>query len=121
MILTLIGFYFKVRCKSTLNKGNDNNKNNDNKMYKLIYKQIHKRLTYKRGFSFLVIKKFTNLCFQPTFRSNCPQVFCKKDVLRNFTKFTGKHLCHRWHRCFPVNFVKFLRTPFLLNTSGGCF
>ena len=23
-----------------------------------------------------------------------------------------------WHRCFPVNFVKFLRTPFLRNTSG---
>ena len=22
------------------------------------------------------------------------------------------------HRCFPVNFVKFLRTPFLQNTSG---
>ena len=24
-------------------------------------------------------------------------------------------------RCFPVNFAKFLRTPFLQNTSGGCF
>ena len=23
-----------------------------------------------------------------------------------------------WHRCFPVNFVKFLRIPFLQNTSG---
>ena len=23
--------------------------------------------------------------------------------------------------CFPVNFVEFLRTPFLQNTSGGCF
>ena len=23
-----------------------------------------------------------------------------------------------WHRRFPVNFVKFLRTPFLQNTSG---
>ena len=23
-----------------------------------------------------------------------------------------------WHRCFPVNFVKFLRTPFLQNSSG---
>ena len=22
-----------------------------------------------------------------------------------------------WHRCFPVNFAKFLRTPFLQNTS----
>ena len=23
-----------------------------------------------------------------------------------------------WHRCFSVNFAKFLRTPFLQNTSG---
>ena len=26
-----------------------------------------------------------------------------------------------WHRCFPVNFWKFPRTPFSQNTSGGCF
>ena len=26
-------------------------------------------------------------------RSSRPKVFCKKGVLRNFTKFTGKHLC----------------------------
>ena len=26
-----------------------------------------------------------------------------------------------WRRCFPVNFAKFLRTPILQNTSGGCF
>ena len=64
-------------------------------------------------------------------------MFCKNGgVLRNFTKFTGKHLCQRllfkktpetpetllkkslWHRRFPVNFAKFLRTPFLQNTSG---
>ena len=57
----------------------------------------------------------------------------KKGVLRNFAKFTGKHPCQSllfrlrpttllkkrlWHRCFPVNFAKFLRTPFLQNTSG---
>ena len=64
-------------------------------------------------------------------RSSRPEVFCKKGVVRNFTKFTGKHLCQRlffnkvadlrpatllkkslWYRCFPVNFVKFLTTPF---------
>ena len=66
-------------------------------------------------------------------RSNRPEVFCKKDVLRNFTNFTGKHLCQRllfnkvskffkllkkslWHRCFPVNFMKFLRTPLFYRT-----
>ena len=73
-----------------------------------------------------------NICI--SFRSSRPEVFCKKGVLKNFTKFTEKHLCQNlfslkvaglkkepWHRCFPVNFVKFLRTPFLQNTSGGCF
>ena len=33
----------------------------------------------------------------------------RKGVLRNFTKFTGKHL---WHRYFAMNFSKFLRTHF---------
>ena len=51
----------------------------------------------------------------------------KISVLKNFTKFTGKHLCRSLffnkvagirHRCFPVNFAKFVRTPFLQNTSG---
>ena len=65
-------------------------------------------------------------------RSSRPEMFCKKGVLRNFAKFTGKHLSKRLffnkvadlgpatlskkslcHRCFPVNFAKFLRTPFL--------
>ena len=71
------------------------------------------------------------------YRSSHQRCSMKKGVLRNFTKFTGKHLCQSlffnkvaglrpatllkkrlWHRCFPVNFVKFLRTPFLQNTSG---
>ena len=55
---------------------------------------------------------------------------CKKGVLRNFAKFTGRHLYQKlffnkaeglackfikkslWHRYFPVNFAKFLRMPF---------
>ena len=28
-----------------------------------------------------------------SFRSSRPEVFCKQGILRNFTKFTGKHLC----------------------------
>ena len=49
----------------------------------------------------------------------------KNGVLRNFTKFKGKHLCQSlffnkvaglrlWHKCFPVNFVKFSRIPVLI-------
>ena len=55
-------------------------------------------------------------------RSSRQEVFYEKGVLRNFTKLTGKHLCQSLffnkvaglrHRCFPVNFAKFLRTSFL--------
>ena len=54
-------------------------------------------------------------------------------VLKIFAKFTGKHLCQNlvlnnvagvgpatlfkkglWHRCFPMNSVKILRTPFFI-------
>ena len=46
-------------------------------------------------------------------RSSYPRCSVKKDVLRNFAKFTGKHLCQRlWHKCFPVNLAKFLRIPY---------
>ena len=63
-----------------------------------------------------------------TIRISRPDVFCKKGVLRNFAKLIGKHLCQGvflkeiakkllkkilWHRCFPINFAKFLRTPFI--------
>ena len=70
-------------------------------------------------------------------RSSHQRCSIKKGFLKNFTKFTGKHMYqslyfHKvtsfrsatllrkrlWHRCFPVNFAKFLRTPFLQSTSG---
>ena len=73
-------------------------------------------------------------------RKSRPDVFCKKGILENFAKFTGKHLCQSlffnkvamlrpanvlkmrlWHSCFPVNFAKFLRTPVLQNTSARLF
>ena len=55
------------------------------------------------------------------FKSSRPEMFCKKDVLKNLAKFTG-NTCARvfffkkrlWHRCFSVNFAKFLRTPFFI-------
>ena len=74
---------------------------------------------------------------QMTTRSSHQRCSVRKDVFRNFAKFRGKHL-HQilffnkvagpslqlylkkrlWHRCFPLNFAKFLRTPFSQNTSG---
>ena len=71
------------------------------------------------------------------FQKQPPEVFYKKSVRRNFTKFTVKHLRQSlffnkvaglrpatllkkrlWYGCFPVNFVKLLRTPFFKNISG---
>ena len=34
-----------------------------------------------------------SLKFQTFFESSRPEVFCEKGVLKNFAKFTGKHLC----------------------------
>ena len=75
------------------------------------------------------------------FGSSRPELFYKKGVLKNFIKFTGKHLCQSlffnkvaglrpqacnfirpatllikrlWHGCFPVNFTKFLKTLFFI-------
>ena len=60
-------------------------------------------------------------------------MFYKKSVLKNFAKFTGTDLSQSlffnkvaglrpttlfkerlWHRCFPVNFAKFSRTPLFI-------
>ena len=73
-----------------------------------------------------------------TCRSSHQRCSVRKGVLRNFAKFSGKFLCQiifliklqvsglrpatllkkrLWHGCFPVNFVNFLKTPFLQNKS----
>ena len=47
-----------------------------------------------------------------------PEFFFNKIAdLRPATLLKKRH----WHRCFPVNYAKFLRTPFLLNISGQLF
>ena len=48
-------------------------------------------------------------------RGRRPEVFCEKDVLRNFAKFRPATLLKKrlWHRCLPGNVAKFLRIPFL--------
>ena len=66
-------------------------------------------------------------------RSSHHRCSMKKGVLRNFTKFTRKHLYQSlffnkvagltlatlskkrlWQRCFPVDFAKFVRTGFFI-------
>ena len=54
-------------------------------------------------------------------RSSRPEVFCKKGVLKNFTKFTGKHLCQSlfFNKVAGLNKVQY---NFLsINTSATKF
>ena len=48
----------------------------------------------------------------------CQSLFFNKVAgLRTATSLKKRH----WHRCFPVHFVKYLKTPFSKNTSGRLF
>ena len=50
----------------------------------------------RRGFLFVSWLVFALLNIDSSqYRSSRPKMFCKKGVLRNFAKFTGKHLCQR--------------------------
>ena len=74
------------------------------------------------------------------YRGNYRRCSVRKGILKIFTKFTGKRLCQSlfsneiaglrsaiilkkrlWHRCFPANFLKLLRTPFYSIPLGDCF
>ena len=57
-----------------------------------------------------------------------PEVFCEGDVLRNFAKFTGKHLFQSlgpvtllkkrfWHRCFCCEFCEISQNTFPCRTT----
>ena len=69
------------------------------------------------------------------FTSSCPEVSCKKGVLKNFTKFTGKHLCQSffidvfagprhvtllkkrlWNRCFLMEFCDIFKSALFYRT-----
>ena len=55
-------------------------------------------------------REVKHLYFFPPCRSSHLGVFCKKGVLRNFAKFTGKHLCQSLFLikllALPCNFIK---------------
>ena len=80
---------------------------------------------------YLMTCHFPNPCEFANNKSSCPELACKKDAPENSTKYTGKHFCQSlffnkvaglkpatllkerlWHRCFPVNFGKFVRKSF---------
>ena len=47
------------------------------------------------GLNWFIFRFFNQIFFcRSVDRSSLPGMFCKKDVLKNFAKFTEKHLCH---------------------------
>ena len=105
------------------------------KLYFSLVELFLQKSSYNYVISYLYI-----YCYRKIIRSShrrCSMEIC---ILKNFTKFTGKHLLQNlffnkvaglrpvtllkkrlWYSCFLVNFAKFLRALFLQNTSGGCF
>ena len=88
--------------------------------------------------NFMVYSKVYSPCWY--LQKMPPEVIYKKGVLKNFAKFTGKHLyqslCFNkiadlmpatllkkriWHRCVFVSFANFYEPLFIQNTSDGGF
>ena len=86
-------------------------------------RNIHRKRYVRKG----VLRNFVKFSGKRIHRKR----YVRKGVLRNFVKFSGKRMCQSlffdklqawglvtllkkrfWQRCFPVNFAKFLRTPF---------
>ena len=86
------------------------------------------QLHFWRGFFFTAIILLSSHFFREiSSRSSGPEMFCKKNFLKTFAKFTGKNLYRSLflskvagvksttllkgrfrQKCFPVHFVKFL-------------
>ena len=67
---------------------------------------VSQRYSVKRVFSEIYQNSHETTVPESFFCSLRPAIWLKKIL---------------WNRCFPANFAKFLRTPFLKNTSGGYF
>ena len=105
-----------------------------------LFKLLTKKIAL-RGHSFSTYAKFSekltflnrwyaDVCtvIDRTYHRNASEaVLLKKNVIENFAKFTEKHLYGNlffnnvsgW--CFPVNFSKISRKPFLQKTFGWLF
>ena len=90
------------------------------KQFTKVSKAFHgiKIKTTKSRHNFLALR---GKCYQISgseFRSSHPKVLGKKGVLKNFNKIAG---LRPRQRCVLVNFAKYLKIPFLSNSSRVCF
>ena len=71
----------------------------------ILSEAVAQRCSVKKVFLEISQNSQENTCARDSFLIE-PATLLKKDL---------------WYRYFPVNFAKFLRTPFFRETSGGCF
>ena len=55
---------------------------------------------------FSIVLQWQVTIVKTLFRRSCPKMFSKKGVLKNFAKFTGKHLCQSVYFNKVANFIK---------------
>ena len=102
----------------------------DNFQRKIIIKYVFSTLSniYDETFCKKVGSSWKLMTIYAKNRGSRSNVFCKKGIVKDFAKFTGKQLCQSlfliklqaatasllkkklWHKCFPMNFAEFLRT-----------
>ena len=122
-------FWFPFPTKTVdrlIPKKNKDEQYHVEKKKKGISSNVSYNIVLKTWKSWFLFSKDANLTEKfKIIRSNHLEVFCKRAVLKNLTKSTGKHLCQSlkpttllrnrlWHSCFPMNFAKFLRTSFFI-------
>ena len=76
----------------------------------------------KRGLLYKLLYRIFSICGE--FKTEAVVQRCSVEkVFLEILQNSQEHFCARvsFLRCLPVNFAKFLRTPFLQNTSRGCF
>ena len=79
---------------------------------------IHNRFSWKKYLLQRKSRSTQRRCSVKEGMQRPAQVFSCKYCEIFKDSYFEKHLWTAGHRCFPVNFAKFLRTPFLQNTSG---
>ena len=116
----------------TLTKGNFYNRSHIASDFKCFFQTTQETvLSPFRNESFNHLIAFFSVSLKERYRSNHPEVFLGKGVLKTCSKFAGEHQCQSAilikllcnfieitlrHGCSPVNLLHIFRTPFLKNT-----
>ena len=79
------------------------------------HRSNHRKCSIKKVFPEIFQNSLENTCARVPFLVKL-QAFL--EILQNSQEITCARVSGLW--CFPLNFAKFLRTPFLLQKTSGC-